>query len=117
MTTKTRFKLTVIAGLFLACITVLAVVSKMEMVATCSITAMMTILSAYIWAQTKRPSSNEIVDNDTDEQSNKDTIDDSADYPRIHTPVRSWTKDNRFEQGEVQVGKDTGADGSAAKTN
>lgn len=117
MTTKTRFKLTVIAGLFLACITVLAVASKMEVVATCSITAIMTILSAYIWAQTKRPSSNENADDDTNEQDSKTNLNDNPDSPLVHNPVRSWTKDNRFTEGENTVGKDTRVDGSGAKTD
>ena len=117
MTTKTRFKLTVIAGFFLACITVLAVAFKMEVVATCSITAIMTILSAYIWAQTKRPSSNENVDDDTNEQDSKANLNDSADSSRVHFPIRSWTKDNRFDEGENTVGKDTRVVGSGTKTD
>ena len=117
MTTKTRFKLTVIAGFFLACITVLAVAFKMEVVATCSITAIMTILSAYIWAQTKRPSSNENADDDINEQDNEENLNDNPDSSRVHNPVKSWTKDNRFTEGENTVGKDTGADGSGVKTD
>jgi hypothetical protein len=62
MTTKTRFKLTVIAGLFLGIITIAAIISKMEVVATTSIAGIMTILSAYIWAQTTRPSGYELPD-------------------------------------------------------
>ncbi len=59
MTTQTRLKLTFITAAFLALVTLLAIYSKMEGVATASIAGIMTILSAYIWSQTKRPSKNE----------------------------------------------------------
>jgi hypothetical protein len=59
MTYRTRYKLTLIAAAFLALVTLLAIGSKMETVATASIAGMMTILSAYIWSQTTRPSKNE----------------------------------------------------------
>ena len=60
MTYRTRYKLTLIAAAFLALVTLLAIGSKMEAVATASIAGMMTILSAYIWSQTTRPSKNRI---------------------------------------------------------
>lgn len=56
MTSRTRFKLTLFAAGFLALVTLLAIASKMETVATASIAGIMTILSAYIWSQTTRPS-------------------------------------------------------------
>lgn len=59
MTSRTRFKLTLSAAGFLALVTLLAIASKMETVATASIAGIMTILSAYIWSQTTRPSKNE----------------------------------------------------------
>ena len=59
MTYRTRYKLTLLAAGFLALVTLLAIGSKMETVATASIAGMMTILSAYIWSQTTRPSKNE----------------------------------------------------------
>ena len=59
MTTRTRYKLTLFAAAFLALVTLLAIASKMETVATVSIAGIMTILSAYIWSQTTRPSKNE----------------------------------------------------------
>ena len=59
MTTRTRYKLTLFAAAFLALVTLLAIASKMETVATASIAGIMTILSAYIWSQTTRPSRNE----------------------------------------------------------
>lgn len=61
MNTQTRFKLTMVAAGFLALVTLLALASKMETVATASIAGIMTILSAYIWSQTTRPSKNEFV--------------------------------------------------------
>jgi hypothetical protein len=59
MTCRTRYKLTLLAACFLALVTLLAIGSKMETVATASIAGIMTILSAYIWSQTTRPSKNE----------------------------------------------------------
>ena len=59
MNTKTRFKLTVIAALFLGALATFATMHEMEVVATTCIAGLMTILSTYIWAQTKRPSFNE----------------------------------------------------------
>jgi hypothetical protein len=59
MNNQTRFKLTLYAAAFLAVVTLLAIASKMETVATAAIAGIMTILSAYIWSQTQRPSHNE----------------------------------------------------------
>ena len=59
MNTQTRFKLTLVTAGFLALVTLLALASKMETVATASIAGIMTILSAYIWSQTTRPSKDE----------------------------------------------------------
>ena len=56
MNTRTRYKLTLFTAVFLALITLLAIGTKMETVATASIAGLMTILSAYIWSQTTRPS-------------------------------------------------------------
>ncbi len=56
MTKRTRFKISIIAGLLLYSLAVLAVFKSMENVAITSIAGIMTILSAYIWAETKRPS-------------------------------------------------------------
>jgi hypothetical protein len=72
MTTKTRLKLTVIAALFLGGITIMATIMKMEVVATTSIAGIMTILSAYIWAQTKRPSRYEFSDKNIEQPSQQD---------------------------------------------
>jgi flagellar biosynthesis component FlhA len=59
MNNQTRFKLTLFAAAFLAVVTLLAIGSKMETVTTAAIAGIMTILSAYIWSQTQRPSQNE----------------------------------------------------------
>jgi hypothetical protein len=59
MRTKSRLKLTIAAFLLLGMLAVLATYNQMETVATTAIAGIMTILSAYIWAQTKRPSVNE----------------------------------------------------------
>ncbi|MEX0635899.1 MAG: hypothetical protein WD135_03955 [Ferruginibacter sp.] len=59
MNHRTRYRLTLFAAAFLAIVTLLSIAAKMETVATASIAGMMTILSAYIWSQTTRPSQNE----------------------------------------------------------
>ena len=59
MNTSTRYRTTLFAAFFLAVITLTAVLRGMEMVAATSIAGIMTILSAYIWSQTQRPSHHE----------------------------------------------------------
>lgn len=56
MRTKTRLKLTVAAFILLGTLAAFATFNHSETVATTAIAGIMTILSAYIWAQTKRPS-------------------------------------------------------------
>ncbi|MFM2335141.1 MAG: hypothetical protein RIS91_1144 [Bacteroidota bacterium] len=68
MTYRTRYRLTLIAAGFLALVTLLAIGSKMETVATASIAGIMTVLSAYIWSQTTRPSRNEKTSKHTGKQ-------------------------------------------------
>lgn len=75
MTTRTRYKLTLFAAGFLALVTLLSIASKMETVATASIAGIMTILSAYIWSQTTRPSKNECINQ----------------YPRKQSRSKSFT--------------------------
>ena len=65
MNSQTRLKLTLSAAAFLALVTLLSIYSKMEGVATASIAGIMTILSAYIWSQTTRPSKDEYVNKNT----------------------------------------------------
>jgi hypothetical protein len=56
MKSKTRLKLTLLAAIFLAAMAMISTVIGMEVMATTCIAGIMTILSTYIWAQTKRPS-------------------------------------------------------------
>ncbi len=55
MSTSTRLRFTLLFGLFLAAITVFAISREMETTAATSIAGIMTILSTYLWSQTKRP--------------------------------------------------------------
>ena len=68
LNSKTRLKLTFIAGLFLSALAVLATSMKMEVVATTAIAGIMTILSTYIRSQTNLPSQNENPNADTAEK-------------------------------------------------
>ena len=80
MNTRTRYKLTLFTAIFLALITLLAICTKMETVATASIAGLMTILSAYIWSQTTRPSHLENVSKSYKKQRNsKSSITDIFD--------------------------------------
>ena len=56
MNYQTRYQLTRRAGVYLALVTLIAIFMHMETLATSCIAGLMTILSAYIWAQTRRPS-------------------------------------------------------------
>ena len=56
MTTKTRFKLTIIVLAFLMVLAVLAVYKGMDSVATIAATGIITSLTSYVWGETKRPS-------------------------------------------------------------
>ncbi len=56
MNTQTRFKLTLAAAGFIALITLIALFLRMENIVLAGIAGIMTILSAYIWSQTTRPS-------------------------------------------------------------
>jgi len=53
---RTRLRLASLTGLYFAALTLLATLLKLETVAVAAISGMMTILSAYLWAETKRPS-------------------------------------------------------------
>ena len=54
-----RYILTVIAGFILATIAGLSVFKNMEGLASACIAGIMTILTTYIWGETKRPSNHE----------------------------------------------------------
>ena len=56
MRNSTRYLITIIATIFLEVVVVLSIFKSMENVASTAIAALMTILSTYIWSQTKRPS-------------------------------------------------------------
>ena len=56
MNYRTRFKITLAAAVFLVVTTYVAIFKEMEAVATTCIAGVMTVLSTYIWAETKRPS-------------------------------------------------------------
>ena len=73
MNSQTRLKLTLSAAAFLAIVTLLSIYSKMEGVATASIAGIMTILSAYIWSQTTRPSKDEYTSVSKQQKSSKHT--------------------------------------------
>lgn len=59
MTTKTRFKLTLVVLVFLMVTAIAAVFKEMNSVATMAVTGVMTTLTSYIWGETKRPSTTE----------------------------------------------------------
>jgi len=69
--TQTRLKLTLGTAAFLALVILIALFGKMETVATAGIAAIMTILSAYIWSQTQRPSIHETKDPETKNKRSK----------------------------------------------
>lgn len=53
---RSRLKITLVATVFLIVTTYVAIFQEMEAVATTCIAGVMTVLSTYIWAETKRPS-------------------------------------------------------------
>lgn len=72
MKTMTRYRITTIALLFLAFMSMAAMIKGMEVLSVSCITGMMTALSTYIWAQTKRPS-REIIDKVIKERESEQT--------------------------------------------
>lgn len=56
MIKRTRYKLSIITALFLVIMATLSLFKNMESVAVSSIAGIMTILSSYVWGETKRPS-------------------------------------------------------------
>ena len=59
MTTKTRFKLTLVVLVFLMVTAIVAVFKDSSSVATIAVTGVMTTLTSYIWGETQRPSQQE----------------------------------------------------------
>ena len=87
MNSQTRLKLTLSAAAFLALVTLLSIYSKMEGVATASIAGIMTILSAYIWSQTTRPSQDEYVNKNTRKQTTSKNNVPGSFNRRSNTPM------------------------------
>jgi hypothetical protein len=56
MTKQTRYKISVSFGLFLLIIVFLSIFKGTQNIGVAAITAVITILSSYIWGETKRPS-------------------------------------------------------------
>jgi len=56
MQVSKRYTIAIIAGIVLAALAVLSVLKGMEGLATACVAGIMTILSTYIWGETKRPS-------------------------------------------------------------
>jgi hypothetical protein len=55
-TKRTRFKITILAGVLLFTLAALSIFHATETIGLAAVTGMMTILSGYIWGETKRPS-------------------------------------------------------------
>lgn len=51
-----RYIITILAGLILSSLALLSVLKDMEGVASASVGGLLTILTTYIWGETKRPS-------------------------------------------------------------
>ena len=56
MTKRTRYKISIGAGLFMAMVVLLSIFKDTQNIGVTAITAIITILSTYIWGETKRPS-------------------------------------------------------------
>lgn len=54
-----RYLITIIAGIILSALAVISVMKGMETLASACVAGIMTILTTYIWGETKRPSNNE----------------------------------------------------------
>ena len=59
MKTSKRFSITVAAGIILAALAALSIFKNMEGVASACVAGILTILTTYIWGETKRPSNHE----------------------------------------------------------
>ncbi len=57
MNQRTRLRLTIITGVLLFGLAFVSVLYQMEGVAIACISGVLTIVSSYIWGETKRPSS------------------------------------------------------------
>jgi len=61
-----RYLISLIAGIILAILAFVSVLNNMEVLASACVAGIMTILTSYIWSETKRPSNNN--DNETKPQ-------------------------------------------------
>jgi hypothetical protein len=58
MKTSKRYTITIFAGIILAGLAILSVLKGMEGLASACVGGILTILTTYIWGETKRPSNN-----------------------------------------------------------
>jgi hypothetical protein len=56
MKTSKRYTITIIAGIVLAGLAILSVLKGMEVLASACVGGILSILTTYIWGETKRPS-------------------------------------------------------------
>jgi len=56
ITNQTRFKFSITTVVFLAIVVILSIIRPTENIGVTAIAGIMTVLSSYIWAETKRPS-------------------------------------------------------------
>ena len=56
MKTSKRYTITIVAGIVLAALAILSVLNGMEGLASACVGGILTILTTYIWGETKRPS-------------------------------------------------------------
>lgn len=56
MKTSKRYIITIVAGILLAALAILSVLKGMEGLASACVGGILTILTTYIWGETKRPS-------------------------------------------------------------
>lgn len=64
MKSSKRYMITLITGILLAALATLSVFSGMEGLASACVAGIMTILTGYIWGETKRPSKTNDHEND-----------------------------------------------------
>lgn len=58
MNASKRYRLTIAAGIFMAGLAILSLLKGIEGVASICVGGILTILTSYIWGETKRPSNN-----------------------------------------------------------
>ena len=58
MKARTRYRISIASILFLAMVVILSIFKNTENIGITAIAGIMTILTSYIWGETKRPSKN-----------------------------------------------------------